>query len=120
MGNGLDSASCAFTLTIFYLLGMVGTTVAAFFFAAAFSNLMLTTSLFFAFARFYPDLVIYFAYILPLEVKWIACFSAAVLLLQIVVGSMQFRVASIGGLANDLIFFGPALLHDSHYLRQVR
>ncbi|PYK66893.1 MAG: hypothetical protein DME45_11425 [Verrucomicrobia bacterium] len=65
MGNGLESAWGAFRLTIFYLIGMIGTTVAAFFFGAAFSNFMLTTSLFFAFAQFYPDLVIYFAYILP-------------------------------------------------------
>src|ERR1041385_7823223 len=73
----------------------IGRTVAAFFFGAAFSNFMLTTSLFFAFAQFYPDLVIYFAYILPLKVKWIAWISAAILVLQIVVGSMQFRAAAI-------------------------
>src|SRR5438552_17484913 len=110
MGNGLESAWGAFKLTIFYLLGMIGTTIAAFFFGAAFSNLMLTTSLFFAFVRFYPDLVIYFAYILPLKLKWIAWFSAAVLLLQIVVRALLFRVASISALANYLIFFALALI----------
>ena len=41
MGNGLESAWGAFKLTIFYLIGMIGTTVAAFFFGAAFSNFML-------------------------------------------------------------------------------
>src|SRR6266576_2676653 len=117
MGNGLESAWGAFKLTIFYLLGMVGTTVAAFFFGAAFSNLMLTASLFFAFARFYPDLVIYFAYILPLKVKWIAWFSAAVLLVQIAVGSMQFRAAAICAMADYLIFFGPAIIHDGRQER---
>ena len=119
MGNGLESAWGAFKLTIFYLLGMAGTTVAAFFFGAAFSNLMLTASLFFAFARFYPDLVIYFAYILPLKVKWIAWFSAAVLLVQIAVGSMQFRAAAICAMANYLIFFGPAIIHDARHRREV-
>src|SRR5438093_3764143 len=109
MGNGLESAWGAFKLTIFYLLGMIGTTVAAFFFGAAFSNFMLTTSLFFAFAQFYPDLVIYFAYILPLKVKWIAWISAAILLLQIVVGSMHVPAAAMCALANYMIFFCPAL-----------
>src|SRR5436189_1460221 len=117
MGNGLDSASCAFTLTIFYLLGMVGTTVAAFFFAAAFSNFMLTTSLFFAFAQFYPDLVIYFAYILPLKVKWIAWVSAVILLLQIIVGSMQFRAAAICAMGNYLICIGPSIIRDARRRR---
>ena len=119
MGNGLESAWGAFKLTIFYLFGMIGTTIAAFFFGAAFSNLMLTTSLFFAFARFYPDLVIYFAYILPMKVKWIAWFSAGVLLLQIVVGSMQFRAAAICAMANYLIFFGPGIVRDARQRRDV-
>ena len=76
-------------------------------------------SLFFAFARFYPDLVSYFAYILPMKVKWIAWFSAAVLLLQIVVGSMQFRAAAICAMANYLIFFGPGIVHDARHRRDV-
>jgi hypothetical protein len=119
MGNGLESAWGAFKLTLFYLIGMIGTTVAAFFFGAAFSNFMLTTSLFFAFAQFYPDLVIYFAYILPLKVKWIAWISAAILLLQIVVGSMQFRVAAICAMGNYLIFFGPSIIRDARHRRNV-
>jgi hypothetical protein len=119
MGNGLEASWGAFKLTLFYLLGVIGTTAAAFFFGAAFSNFMLTASLFFAFARFYPDLVIYFAYILPLKVKWIAWFSAAILLLQIVFGSMQFRAAAICAMANYLIFFGPDLIREARTRRTV-
>src|SRR5438874_2354413 len=106
MGNGLETAWGAFKLTLFYLVGMICTTIAALFFGAAFSNFMLTASLFFAFARFYPDLVIYFAYILPLKVKWIAWFTGAILLVQIALGSMQFRAAAICAMANYLMFFG--------------
>ena len=51
---------------------MIGTTIAAFFFGGNFSNSMLISSLFFAFARFYPDLVIYFVFILPVKIKWLA------------------------------------------------
>ncbi len=98
---------------------MLGTTVAAFFFGTAFSNFMLTASLFFAFARFYPDLVIYFAYILPLKVKWIAWFSAALLLLQIITGSMQFRAAAIAAMANYLLFFGPEIVSEARNRQQV-
>ena len=119
IGEGLERAWGPFRLTLYFVVGMIGTTIAAFFFGAAFSNLMLTTSLFFAFARFYPDLVIYFAYILPMKVKWIAWFSAAVLLLQIVVGSMQFRAAAICAMANYLIFFGPGIVRDARQRRDV-
>ena len=113
MGNGLESSWGAFKLTLFYLIGMIGTTIAALLFGAAFSNLMLTASIFFAFARFYPDLVIYFAYILPMKVKWIAWFSAAILLVQIALGSMQFRAAAICAMANYLIFFGRGLWREA-------
>jgi hypothetical protein len=119
IGNGLEAAWGAFKLTLFFLIGMLGTTVAAFFFGTAFSNFMLTASLFFAFARFYPDLVIYFAYILPLKVKWIAWFSAALLLLQIITGSMQFRAAAIAAMANYLLFFGPEIVREARNRRQV-
>lgn len=119
MGNGLESAWGAFKLTSFYLLGMIGTTVAAFFFGESFSNWMLALSLFFAFARFYPDLTIFFMYILPMKVKWIAWISAAILLLQIVVGSMQFRAAAICAMGNYLIFFGPSIIRDARHRRDV-
>jgi hypothetical protein len=119
MGNGLETAWGSFKLTIFYLIGMIGTTIAALFFGAAFSNFMLTASLFFAFARFYPDLVIYFAYILPMKVKWIAWFSAALLFVQVVIGSMQFRAAAICAMANYFIFFGRDLWHEARNRRTV-
>jgi hypothetical protein len=119
MGNGLESAWGPFKLTIFYLIGMIGTTIAALLFGAAFSNFMLTASLFFAFARFYPDLVIYFAYILPMKVKWIAWFSAALLLIQVALGSMQFRAAAICAMANYFIFFGRDLWSEVRNRRTV-
>ena len=56
---------------------MIGTTIAAFFFGSNFSNTMLNASLFFAFANFYPDEVIYIFFILPVKVKWLAWVSAA-------------------------------------------
>jgi len=54
-----------------------------------------------------------------MKVKWIAWFSAAVLLLQIVVGSMQFRAAAICAMANYLIFFGPGIVRDARQRRDV-
>src|SRR5215210_1933003 len=61
VGDRLEEAWGPFRLTLFVLIGMIGTTVAAVFFGERFSNVMLYSSLFFAFARFYPDVVIFFA-----------------------------------------------------------
>src|SRR6059058_5533828 len=53
IGEGLEQAWGAFRLTLYFIVGMIGTTIAAFLFGAQFSNSMLYASLFFAFARFY-------------------------------------------------------------------
>ncbi len=110
MGNGLEGAWGPFRLTLFVLIGMIGTTVAALLFGASFSNIMLTASLFFAFANFFPDVVIYFAYVLPLKVKWIAWGSAALLLYSFIFASMEYRAAFIAAMANYLLFFGAEII----------
>jgi membrane associated rhomboid family serine protease len=112
IGEGLERAWGAFRLTLYFLIGMIGTTIAAFFFGARFSNGMLVTSLFFAFARFYPDEVIYILFVLPAKIKWIAWVTAAFLLAKFVLGPMSYRMALIAAFANYLIFFGPEILHD--------
>jgi hypothetical protein len=119
IGGGLEQAWGPFKLTLYFLIGVAGTTVAAFFFGAAFSNLMLTASLFFAFARFYPDVVIYFAYVIPLKIKWIAWFSAVLLMFGFVTGTNSYRIALIVALSNYLIFFGPELINEARHRRGV-
>src|SRR6266487_4453638 len=84
VGEGVERGWGSFRLTLYFLVGMVGTTVAAFFFGSNFSNGMLIASLFFAFARFYPDEVIYILFILPVKIKWLAWVFAAFLLLGFV------------------------------------
>jgi membrane associated rhomboid family serine protease len=119
VGDRLEDAWGSFRLTLFFLIGMIGTTVAAFFFGARFSNLMLVTSIFFAFARFYPDVVIFFAYILPLKVKWIAWGYAAYIFFQFLLGTMQYRAAVLAALANYFIFFGRDLFHEARNRHEV-
>src|SRR5258707_15268964 len=80
IGEGLEQAWGAFRLTLYFIVGMIGTTAAAFFFGARFSNGMLIVSLFFAFARFYPEEVIYILFILPMKIKWLAWIMGAFLL----------------------------------------
>src|SRR5205814_8920676 len=110
IGAGLERAWGAFRLTLYFLVGMIGTTAAAFFFGSNFSNGMLIASLFFAFARFYPDEVIYLLFILPVKIKWAAWFFAAFLLLGFVLNSNSYRAALIAAFANYLIFFGPEIV----------
>jgi membrane associated rhomboid family serine protease len=119
IGEGLEQAWGAFRLSLYFFVGVIGTTAAAFFFGARFSNSMLYASLFYAFARFYPDQVIYLFFILPVKIKWVAWVSAAFLLLGFVVGSNSYRMALVAALANYLIFFGPEIVYEARHRSEV-
>ena len=119
IGEGLERAWGPFRLTLYFAVGMIGTTVAAFFFGNNFSNSMLIASLFFAFARFYPDEVIYILFILPVRIKWIAWVSAAFLLFGFFSNSNAYRVSLVVALANYLIFFGPEMIYQARHRQEV-
>jgi hypothetical protein len=113
IGDGLERAWGAFRLTLYFIVGMIGTTIAAFAFGARFSNGMLAASLFFAFAFFYPDEVIYVMFILPVKIKWLAWLSAAFIILGFITGSWADRIGLILAFSNFFIFFGPQLVHQA-------
>ena len=119
IGDGLERAWGPFRLTLYFLVGMIGTTAAAVLTNAQFSSQMLFTTLFFAFAHFYPDEVIYIFFILPLKVKWIAWAYAGFLMLGFVTQSNSYRLALIAALSNYLIFFGPGVVRDLRQRKDV-
>jgi membrane associated rhomboid family serine protease len=119
IGDGLERAWGPFRLTLYFLLGMIGTTIAALLSNSQSSSQMLFTTLFFAFAHFYPDEVIYVFFILPLKVKWIAWAYAGLLLLGFVVQSTSFRLALVAALSNYLIFFGPGMIRHLRQRKEV-
>jgi membrane associated rhomboid family serine protease len=119
IGEGLERAWGPFRLTLYFIIGMIGTTAAAFFFGSNFSNGMLIASLFFAFAHFYPDEVIYILFILPVKIKWLAWIFAAFLLAGFVLGPNSYRAALIAAFANYFIFFGPEIIHQARHRRDV-
>ena len=110
MGDALEHAWGAFRVTLFYFLGMVGVTIAAFFFGGAgVSAFLLNSSLFFAFATLYPDVQIYVFFILPLKVKWLALFSLALLLIPLFGGPLSTKLAILVSFLNYFVFFGPTI-----------
>ena len=119
IGEGLERAWGAFRLTLYFFVGMIGTTAAAFFFGSNFSNSMLIASLFFAFARFYPDETIYILFILPAKIKWIAWAMAAILVAKFFIGPMSYRMALVAAFANYLIFFGPEMIYEARHRKEV-
>jgi membrane associated rhomboid family serine protease len=119
IGDGLEEAWGAFRVTLYFLVGMIGTTVAALLTNSQFSNQMLFTSLFFAFAHFWPERIFYVFFILPLKVKWMAAIYAGLLFLGFVTESNSYRLALIAALSNYLIFFGPGVIQQLRQRKEV-
>jgi len=119
VGNGLEHALGAFKFNLYYFTGMLGITVAAFFFGSGTSAALLNTSLLFAFAQFYPDEVIFIMYILPAKVKWLAWLAAAVLLFHLPDGGIAYAASLVVAFSNYLIFFGPELIRNARTRAQV-
>jgi membrane associated rhomboid family serine protease len=120
IGEGLERAFGPFRLTLYFLLGMLGTTTAAFFFGSNFANSMLIASLFYAFARFYPDEVMYVMFILPLKIKWVAWAMALFLFIGLFLGTNAYRMAVVAALSNYLIFFGAEIIHAARHRADVK
>jgi len=119
VGNGLEHALGAFRFTLYYFTGMLGITVAAFFFGGGFSAALLNTSLLFAFALFYPDEVIFVLYILPAKVKWLAWIAAGLLVFHVLSGGISYAVSLVVSLANFFLFFGPEFYRNARLRQQV-
>ncbi len=107
IGSGLEQAMGAFKLNVYYLLGMVGVAAASMLFAPDFAPFLLNASLLFAFARHYPETVLYISFILPVKVKWMAWFTAGWMALQFLWLDWAYRATVLSCVANYLIFFGP-------------
>ncbi len=110
LANALEEAWGALKLNVFYLTGMVGCTVAAFFFGGAPANTFLNLSLFFAFATLAPDYEIFLFFILRVKVKYLAWVFAGFLVLQTVAAPLAAKAAMVASLANYLLFFGPGFI----------
>lgn len=110
MGDALEQAWGAFRVTLYYLLGMIGITIAAFFFGGGgLFAFLLNLSLFFAFATLYPDIQIYVLFVLPLKVKWLAFLSLAPLMLELILGSLATKAAILVSFLNYFVFFAPTM-----------
>ena len=112
LANALEEAWGPLKLNVFYLTGMIGCTVAAFFFGGAPANTFLNLSLFFAFATLAPNYEIFLFFILRVKVKYLAWVFAAFLLLQMAAAPLEDKAAMLASLANYLIFFLPGFVTD--------
>lgn len=123
IGNTLEHEWGSFKLTVYYLTGMLGTTIAAFFTGytdATYLNL----SLFLAFAYLFPNFEILIFFILPVKVKYLAWLNWAFIAFTVIFGRFGYKIAALVSLINYFLFFGSDLVkwiksrRNVHYNRK--
>lgn len=104
VGSSLEQNWGPFKFNAYYLLGAVGTIVAALVFGPA-TNFWLDASLFLAFATVFPDVQILLFFVIPVRVKWLGIIAAAGIAYAAAMGTWGDRGSIVASLANYLLFF---------------
>ena len=112
IGTALEQEWGSFKFNIYYLLGMIGTTIAAFVFGGVGTATYINSSLFFAFARLFPEYEILLYFILPVKVKYLAWLNWAFLGFTIIF-MPGYRAAAIVSIINYFIFFGRDIVSNT-------
>ncbi len=105
MGTNLENEWGAFKYNMFWLVGMIGTTVGAIIAGGGATNQYLGMTLFLAFATLFPDYQVLFMFIIPVKVKWLGILSALGLAFSFVMGTWMARAAIVAATGNYVLFF---------------
>ena len=120
VGRGLEQEWGTFKFNIYYLIGYLGTTVAALLTGGIGTALYLNLSLFLAFAYIYPNFQILLFLILPIKVKYLAYFNLFFLGFTILTGSLPQKVMALVPLLTFALFFGDKISKDLKRRKQVQ
>ncbi len=106
VGTALEEEWGSFRFNLYYLIGMVSTTLVGFCFPSIhINNMFLNTSLFLAFATLYPDFIIYLFFVIPVKVKYLAIMSWLIITGNILFGDLTTKLLVLTAILNYFLFF---------------
>jgi hypothetical protein len=118
MGTTLEASWGTFRYNVFLLIGYLASLVSAFAVYFAFglnlpaTNGFLYGSVFLAFARLYPDFVMYIFFILPIKIRWLALFQWCGYAVGFLFGDWMSRGMIAASVLDYLLFFGRDISRD--------
>lgn len=119
IGNALESEWGSFKFNMYYLIGMVGTTIVAFLIGGNGTGLYLNMSLFLAFAHIYPDYQLLIFFILPVKVKYLALLDWLYILVIVFTQPIPYNLVAAISIVNYFVFFGEDIVIRIKTGRQV-
>jgi membrane associated rhomboid family serine protease len=108
IGSALEGAWGDFRFNLYILLGMLGA-IAACFATGYADTYCLSLSLFLAFALLYPEQQVLLFFVLPIKVKYLGLFAAAIWILSFIVVSPWMKLNYLLCMAGFAAAFGPQL-----------
>jgi hypothetical protein len=118
MGTTLEANWGAFRYNLFLLIGYVSCIAMAFvtYYATGLNmpanSGFLYGTVFLAFARLYPDFVMYIMFILPVKIKWLALLQWIGYALAFIFGTWMDKGMIFASVTNYLVFFGRDIWRD--------
>lgn len=110
IGMSLEREWGAFKFNIYYFTGAMAIIIVSLMTGMPMVNTYLNLSLFFAFARLFPDFTVRVMLVLPVKIKYLAWINWGFFGFTIIFGGMAQRIAAIIGIANFLLFFGKEII----------
>lgn len=110
IGNTLERVWSPFKFNVFYFTGVLIMLISGFVFGTDANVHYLNTTLFFAFATYFPNMEFRIYFILPVKVKYLAYVSAGFLAYLALTGGAYTRISILAGVTNYLLFFGKDLV----------
>lgn len=118
VGSALEHEWGSFRFNVYYFVGMLGTTIAAFITGYGATSLYLNLSLFLAFARIYPDFELLLFLVIPVKIKYLALLDWIYYAITVLFGDMGSRVVATVSIINYFLFFGRDIITASKTSRQ--
>ena len=112
IGTALQSAWGMFRTNVYLVCGMLAAVAACLLCGWGTAN-YLYISLFMAFAVLFPEQWLLLFFFIPVKVKWLGWIAAAILLLQLIVGSWGVKVNVLLSLVNFALFFGRGAVQQA-------
>jgi hypothetical protein len=109
IGRGLDEAWGAFRVNLYVFGGMLAIALGTLLFGYTTTGQWLYLSLLFAFATIYPNEEILLFFVLPVKIKWVALFSAAMLGLTVLASPLTL-IPIVFALLNYALVFAPGFV----------
>ena len=109
LGSTLENVWGTFRFNLYYLVGLIGAVIAAFFTGYGTST-YLNLSLFLAFAFLFPDHEILLFFFFPIKMKYLAYVDWILFAVQLIFGDWPTKAAIIASLINFFLFFGGDLI----------